>query len=104
MSLGEYIHKNVLGPANLTDTFYWNGAPGSQPTGLRHRMLPVPAYITQFTGKTPLLGRLSLTSKMVLVQTTHSNNNRNLGDLLLTFHVVFIDLCTQDRQAQHRQS
>ena len=50
MSLSEYIYKHVLEPANLTDTFYWSGAPGSEPAGLRHRMLPVPGYIAEFTG------------------------------------------------------
>ena len=50
MSLGDYIQKNVLNPANLTDTFYWNGAPGTQPNGLRHQMLPIPGYIADFSG------------------------------------------------------
>ena len=48
--LGEYISKHVLEPANLTDTFYWSGSPGSQPGGLRHQMLPVPGYLAYFTG------------------------------------------------------
>ncbi len=50
VSLGDYIQKNVLDPANLTDTFYWNGAPGTQPSGLRHQMLPIPGYTADFTG------------------------------------------------------
>ena len=50
MSLADYIHKHVLEPADLTDTLYWNGAPGAQPTGLRHQMLPVPAYVAEFSG------------------------------------------------------
>ena len=53
MSLGEYIQKNVLAPANLTDTFYFNGAPGKEPSGLRKNMLPVPAYTTDFDGEQP---------------------------------------------------
>ncbi len=51
MSLGEYLHKNVLAPANLTDTFYWNGAPGKESEGLHKNMLPIPAYTTDFTGE-----------------------------------------------------
>ena len=51
MSLGEYIQKNILTPANLTDTFYWNGAPGKEPGGLRRNMLPIPAYTTDFQGE-----------------------------------------------------
>ena len=50
MSLGDYIQRNILTPANLTDSFYWSGAPGTEPDGLRKNMLPVPAYTTDFAG------------------------------------------------------
>ena len=50
MSLGDYIQRNILTPANLTDSFYWNGAPGTEPSGLRMNMLPIPAYTTDFAG------------------------------------------------------
>ena len=54
-SIREYIQSRILTPANLTDTFYWNGAPGAQPGGLRMRMLPVPAYTADFTGDSAAL-------------------------------------------------
>lgn len=54
-SIREYIQSHILTPANLTDTFYWNGAPGGQPGGLRMRTLPVPAYTADFTGESAAL-------------------------------------------------
>ena len=61
-SIREYIQSHILTPANLTGTFYWNGAPGAQPGGLRMRTLPMPAYTADFTGEsaalTPILAAL----------------------------------------------
>ena len=69
MSFGAYIQRNVLDPGNLTDTFYWNGAPGTQPGGLRHQVLPIPGYTAAFSGDHQPFSMLTVTTLNGLLST-----------------------------------
>lgn len=48
MSLSSYFDEFILKPANLSNTYYWVGAQGLEPTGARKNVVTIPGYTTSF--------------------------------------------------------
>jgi hypothetical protein len=55
MTLGDYFEGFILKPANLTNTYYWTGDQGMEPTGIRKNVVSIPGYKTTFSNSTGML-------------------------------------------------
>lgn len=50
MTFQNYLEEFILKPANLSNTFYFTGAPGAETEGLRKGVVSLPGYMTTFEG------------------------------------------------------